>query len=91
MIEELARKLTRHFRLNGVFNIQFRDHDGMPFLLEINPRMSGGIHYACLSGVAFPYWAIRLALETAEPEDVPRPKTGIRVGQVNKAIVLEES
>jgi carbamoylphosphate synthase large subunit len=87
-IEELARRLTGHFGLDGVYNIQFRDCDGTPYLLEINPRMSGGLHYACLSGVAFPYWAVRLALETASPEDVPRPRTGIRVGQVNKAIVL---
>jgi len=87
-IVELTRRLTSHFRLQGVFNIQFRDCDGTPYLLEINPRMSGGLHYACLSGVAFPYWAVRLALETAQADDVPRPRTGIRVGQVNKAIEL---
>lgn len=87
-IEEMARRLTRHLRLNAVFNIQFRDCDGISYLLEINPRMSGGIHYACLSGVAFPYWAVRLALDTAGPNDIPYPQTGIRVGQVNRAIVL---
>ncbi|MCI0740886.1 MAG: ATP-grasp domain-containing protein [Gemmataceae bacterium] len=87
-IEELARRLTAHFRLNGIFNIQFRDCDGTPFLLEINPRPSGGLHYACLSGVAVPYWAVCLALGSARPEDVPRPRTGLRVGQVNKAILL---
>jgi biotin carboxylase len=87
-IVEIVRRLTRHFGLNGIFNVQFRDADGEPRLLEINPRMSGGLHYACLSGVALPYWAVRLALETAEPGDVPQPKTGIRVGQVNKPIVL---
>jgi biotin carboxylase len=97
-IEEWVRRLTSHFRLQGVFNVQFRDGPSSPqpgsspagssYLLEINPRMSGGLHYACLSGVAFPYWAVRLALETAQPEDVPRPRTGVRVGQVNKAIEL---
>jgi hypothetical protein len=87
-IEETVRRLTRHFRLNGVFNIQFRDDAGTPYLLEINPRPSGGLHYSCLSGVAFMYWAVRLALGTAQPADVPRPRTGFRVGQVNKAILL---
>ncbi|MCI0377935.1 MAG: ATP-grasp domain-containing protein [Gemmataceae bacterium] len=87
-IEEMARRLTAHFGLNGIFNIQFRDCDGTPYLLEINPRPSGGLHYACLSGVAFPYWAVRLALGAAGPEDVPKPRTGLRVGQVNKAILL---
>jgi len=87
-IEEIVRRLTRHFQLNGVFNIQFRDDGGVPYLLEINPRPSGGLHYSCLAGVEFMYWAVRLALGTARPEDVPRPRTGVRVGQVNKAIVL---
>ncbi len=87
-LEEAVRGLTRHFRLNGVFNIQFRDDAGTPYLLEINPRPSGGLHYSCLSGVAFMVWAVRLALGTARPADVPRPRTGLRVGQVNKAMVL---
>lgn len=87
-LEETARRLTRHFRLSGVFNIQFRDDAGASYLLEINPRPSGGLHYSCLSGVAFMHWAVRLALGTAQPADVPRPRTGFRVGQVNKAIAL---
>ena len=68
--------------------MQFRDAEGVSYLLEINPRMSGGLHYACLSGVAFPYWAARLALGTASPEDIPMPRTGLRVGHVDRAIVL---
>jgi ATP-grasp in the biosynthetic pathway with Ter operon len=87
-VEEAVRKLTAHFRLDGLFNVQFRDRDGVPYLLEINPRMSGGLHFACLSGVAFPYWAVRLALGTARPEDVPHPRTGLRVGQVNRGFLL---
>src|SRR5262245_26273615 len=85
---KVVRKLTARLRLNAVFNIQFRDVAGVPHLLEINPRMSGGLHYACLSGVAFPYWALRLALGTATPDDVPRPQTGGRVSQVNRAFPL---
>lgn len=82
-VEELARRVTAHFRLDGLYNVQFRDRGDAPYLMEVNPRMSGGLHFACLSGVALPYWAVRLALGTARPEDVPRPKTGIRVGQIN--------
>jgi hypothetical protein len=87
-VAEAVRRLTARLRLTGLFNVQFRDDGGVAFLLEINPRVSGGLHYACLSGVAFPYWAVRLALGTARPEDVPAPRTGIRVGQVNRAICL---
>lgn len=76
-----VRTLTRRFRLSNLFNVQFRDSGGRSYLLEINPRMSGGLPFACRSGVVLPYWAIRLALGTASPEDIPRPATGIRVPQ----------
>ena len=84
---DLAARLTRRLRLDGVFNVQFRDGDGVPYLLEINPRMSGGLLYACLSGLCFPYWAVRLALGAA-PDLVPLPRTGLRVSKVNRAICL---
>lgn len=87
-LEEIIRRLTAKLRLDGMFNIQFRDSEGISYLLEINPRMSGGLHYSCLSGVAFPYWAIRLALGTGAPADIPKPRTGLRVGQTNRAICL---
>jgi ATP-grasp in the biosynthetic pathway with Ter operon len=86
-VADLAARLTRRLRLDGVFNVQFRDGDGVPYLLEINPRMSGGLLYACLSGLCFPYWAVRLALGAA-PELVPFPRTGLRVSKVNRAICL---
>lgn len=78
-VEEIARGLTARLRLNGIFNIQIRDAAGRHYLLEVNPRMSGGLRYACRSGVALPYWALRLALGSASPDDVPLPRTGILV------------
>lgn len=40
-------------------NIQFRMHKGQLYLLEINPRMSGGIQLSCeASGIALPAVAI---------------------------------
>ncbi|MFM9962174.1 MAG: ATP-grasp domain-containing protein [Planctomycetaceae bacterium] len=87
-IEEKVRELTAHLRLTGLFNVQFKDDGGEPYLLEINPRMSGGLPMACLSGVAFPLWAIRLLLGTAHPEDIPQPVCGVRVKDVSRAIRL---
>jgi len=80
-----VRTLVAHFKLSGLFNVQFKDDaGGMPRLLEINPRMAGGISYSFLSGVVLPYWAIRLALGTAEPGDIPEPKTGLLVTDIRK-------
>ncbi|MBY0525727.1 MAG: ATP-grasp domain-containing protein [Gemmataceae bacterium] len=87
-LEAMVGRLTERLRLDGLFNVQFRDCDGVPYLLEINPRMSGGLLYACMSGLAFPYWAVRVALGTATPDQVPRPRTGLRVSKVNRAILL---
>ncbi len=43
----LCRQILEHLRLNAPLNLQFRLHKGKLFLLEINPRMSGGLQLAC--------------------------------------------
>lgn len=83
---DIAAALTRRLGLRGLFNVQTRDVDGTPHVLEINGRMSGGLLYACLSGVCFPYWAVMLALGLARPADVPRPRGGIAVAPVTHAV-----
>lgn len=75
-----VKKIATKFKLDGLFNVQFRDGaDGRPYLLEINPRMSGGIPYTFASGVNLPYWAILIALGRASRHQVPAPRTGIIV------------
>lgn len=86
---EHARRLTAHFGLTNLFNVQFRENaDGIAVLLEINSRMSGGTNMSCLSGLILPYWGIKLALGTASESDVPLPKTGLRVAEMRRAVVL---
>jgi biotin carboxylase len=86
---ELAGELTRHFGLTNLFNVQFRERaDGSPVLLEINSRMAGGTNMSCLSGVVLPYWAIKLALSECTESDIPYPRTGLRVAELRRAVVL---
>lgn len=86
---KLASRLTRHFKLTHLFNIQFREKaDGRPVLLEINSRMSGGTNMSCLSGLVLPYWGIKLALGQCSVFDIPYPKSGARVAEVKRAVVL---
>jgi hypothetical protein len=78
-LQDIVAKITATLGLSGVFNIQFKDGGSKhaPFLLEINPRMSGGLSKGCLaSSFPLPYWAVRLALGTCNPEYVPLPVTG---------------
>jgi biotin carboxylase len=59
----------------------------IPKLLEINPRMSGGMHFSCLSGINFPYVAIKILL--GEKVDLLTPKFGIRASHIEKEIILQ--
>ena len=59
---EPARQLAERFRLTYLTNIQFRHQDGVPVLLDINTRPSGGLHQLARCGVNFPWAAMRLAL-----------------------------
>jgi biotin carboxylase len=78
---EVVRRLAARLGLTGLFNTQFRDAGGEPHLLEINPRMSGGLPLTFRSGLNLPLWAVRLALGTATAAEVPAPRTGFRVPQ----------
>ncbi|GEO80720.1 ATP-grasp domain-containing protein [Pararhodospirillum oryzae] len=85
----LADTLTRRYHLHGVFNVQTKEgNDGVPYLLEINSRMSGGLLYSCQSGVVFPYWAALLAGGLATPADVPQPRAGLCVAPVQECRVV---
>ena len=51
VIQGMVERLTAYYRLNGLFNIQFKEGVNGLRLLEINPRPSGGFGMACLAGV----------------------------------------
>jgi carbamoyl-phosphate synthase large subunit len=48
-------------RFAGAVNIQCRLQDGAPFIIEINPRFSGGIPLTIAAGADFPRLLVRLA------------------------------
>lgn len=74
-----AERLAANYGLNGVFNIQYREGQHGLRLLEINPRMSGGIAMACLAGPNLPYLALVGFDRGYEGLQVPAIRSGIRV------------
>ena len=56
-VMEQVRWITKKLKLNGIFNIQFKDFEGIPYLLEINTRLSGKSFYSTLAGFNIPYVA----------------------------------
>jgi biotin carboxylase len=58
--------------LNAPLNLQFRLHQGKTFLLEINPRMSGGLQLSCLAtGINLPAIALQQLLGKEMPWNYP--------------------
>ena len=87
-IQGMVNRLTAHYRLNGLFNIQFKEGVNGPRLLEINPRPSGGFGMACLSGANLAH----IALQGIKGETFQQPTIhyGLRVTEINTPVVLQE-
>ncbi|MPQ82862.1 carboxylate--amine ligase [Pseudomonas sp. MAFF 730085] len=82
----LALKAAAHFQCDGLVNVQTRDDNaGVPHLLEINPRYSGGIGYTRATGVNLPgiFATRRLGL----PEPISRWVEGVRVKPITVAVL----
>lgn len=86
-IAAMVQSLTVHYRLNGLFNIQFREGEYGVRLLEINPRPSGGVAMACLAGVNLAALALHSFLK--KPVTVAPIRYGLKVTEVNTAVVLK--
>jgi predicted ATP-grasp superfamily ATP-dependent carboligase len=55
-IGEQAERLIRAIDLEGYSEVEFRrDSVGIPYLMEINPRLSASVELAVRAGVDFPY------------------------------------
>lgn len=87
--QEIAKKVAETYKLPYAFNIQFKYSNGVPKLLEINPRMSGGLHFATLTGVNMPYLAIKSLLEGDKVEPVT-PKLGFKANYIETPVYLNE-
>ena len=82
---ELAIKAARHFKCDGIVNVQTRDDAaGQPHLLEINLRYSGGIGYTREAGVNLPgiFAARRLGL----PEPVSAWREDLQVKAITVVV-----
>ena len=78
-IMELGLSLLKSLNWVGVGMVEFKvdSRDGVPKLMEVNPRFWGSLQLAIVSGVDFPYLILRMAKgESFEP--VLRYKVGKR-------------
>jgi carbamoylphosphate synthase large subunit len=83
-----CREISAQFCLNGFINIQFREGRSGLCVLEVNPRMSGGIGMACLAGVNLPYFGVAGFDHGYDQILIPPVLDGLRVGEMNYPVVL---
>ncbi|CAM4459648.1 carbamoylphosphate synthase large subunit [Paenibacillus endophyticus] len=83
---DIANRIAASLRIPYAFNIQVKYNNDVPKLLEINPRMSGGLYITCLSGVNMPY----LAVQTLQGKTIvpPTPQFGIQAGYVEQPLLM---
>ena len=84
----MTLRLVRHYRLNGLINIQYKEGESGPRLLEINPRPSGGFGMACLAGANLAKIALE-AIKGNRPE-IPALRYGLKVSEINTPVVLQD-
>ncbi len=88
-IVKLCETFHRHCPLQMPFNIQFKYLDGVPYFLEVNTRMSGGIQMACLAaGVNIPNIAVNRLLGIEKPWTIDRREK--RITHVEVPLIVSE-
>jgi biotin carboxylase len=88
-IVEMVRQLTAYYQLSGIFNVQFReDKHGVPHILEINARASGGLRISMASGINFPLLMIQLASGEITTAEAPKPQLGLRLAEAKEVLLL---
>lgn len=91
VLTRFVERLVAIFRLDNFFNVQFRAKGGKYYLLEINPRLSGGTHYTFHSGLNLPYLGLMLKLGLISPTDIPEAITGLRIFPLERSVALPPS
>jgi len=87
-IQGMVERLTAHYHLNGIFNIQFKEGRYGVRLLEINPRPSGGFGMACLAGANLAAMALQAFKgETVEPATLHYNR---RVTEIATPVILHD-
>lgn len=87
-ITAMVERLTARYRLNGLFNIQFKQGVDGPCLLEINARPSGGVGMACQSGINLASMAIQTLTQHKPPLNNGQPIYGRLISEINTPVTL---
>ena len=86
-IGDQSERLVREIDLEGISHIEFRrDSTGVPYLMEINPRLAASTELAVRSGVDFPYLLYQWA-SGEKIERVTRYREGVWLRDLRNDLV----
>lgn len=80
-MQRIATKLLESAQWDGVAMVEFKVRpDGVPFIMEVNPRFWGSLQLAIDSGVDFPYFLYRSVYDPQYqlPTQFPAPGNRLR-------------
>lgn len=87
MCDEIMNKLNANGDMNMPMNIQFKMENDKPYLLEINPRMSGGLQLSCKAiGINLPHIAMNELLGKEIKWEYPRDYKPQKVAHIETPI-----
>ena len=87
-IIRITKTIEKQFQFEMPFNVQYRILDEKPMLLEINPRMSGGVQLSCkATGINIPRLALHKLLGQKLEWNYPSV-SDIKVAHVETPIII---
>jgi len=79
-VAEMANKIIRAIGLDYNINLQLKySSEGIPKIIEVNPRVSGTIVLCTGAGVNMPYLGVKMALGEEIPQIQTKPKYGTKM------------
>ena len=90
-VMKISDEIVNFLNMEVPLNIQFKMHNGKIYLLEINPRMSGGLQLSCLGAkINIPALAISQLLGINKNWNYP-PYNSCKVANIETPVCLEVS
>lgn len=89
-IIEYSKKIVSGLKLRGNIGLQFkRDVNGVPKIIESNPRLQGTVVLCTAAGVNLPYLAVQIALQ--EQVHIPPIRWGIEMVRYWQEVFYDEN
>lgn len=87
---DLAAKISEKLQFVGIFNFQYIVADGVPYVLEANPRFGGGSDLSLQAGSDFPRYVLEIATQGKICAESPDVQEGVVMSRYHDACFFQE-